>query len=157
MKYYLKHHGIEGQRWGKRNGPPYPLDAEDYSAAEKRANSVKSELNKVNSESNSDVAHFYKKNLNFKQKRLLENQALTVANYESMINHNPFFKMLPQTMKDKRIAGYNKSKEIYEQRAKQIVREILNEDNPKMEDLIKKHGKIIANAQMAAMAAMAIG
>lgn len=22
---YLSHHGIEGQRWGVRNGPPYPL------------------------------------------------------------------------------------------------------------------------------------
>ena len=24
--YYLIHHGIKGQQWGKRNGPPYPLD-----------------------------------------------------------------------------------------------------------------------------------
>lgn len=23
--YYISHHGIEGQRWGVRNGPPYPL------------------------------------------------------------------------------------------------------------------------------------
>ena len=23
---YLSHHGIEGQRWGVRNGPPYPLN-----------------------------------------------------------------------------------------------------------------------------------
>jgi len=33
MKYYIlpsdtdmQHHGILGQKWGKRNGPPYPLD-----------------------------------------------------------------------------------------------------------------------------------
>lgn len=25
MSTYLVHHGIEGQRWGVRNGPPYPL------------------------------------------------------------------------------------------------------------------------------------
>lgn len=31
------HHGIRGMRWGKRNGPPYPLDAEDHSASEKKA------------------------------------------------------------------------------------------------------------------------
>ena len=34
---YLSHHGIEGQKWGQQNGPPYPLDYEDHSAAEKKA------------------------------------------------------------------------------------------------------------------------
>lgn len=34
---YLWHHGILGQRWGKRNGPPYPLDGSDHSASEKKA------------------------------------------------------------------------------------------------------------------------
>ena len=34
---YLSHHGILGQRWGKRNGPPYPLGVGDHSASEKRA------------------------------------------------------------------------------------------------------------------------
>ncbi len=33
----LQHHGILGMRWGKKNGPPYPLDASDHSASEKRA------------------------------------------------------------------------------------------------------------------------
>lgn len=33
----LNHHGILGQKWGKRNGPPYPLNAGDHSAAEKKA------------------------------------------------------------------------------------------------------------------------
>jgi hypothetical protein len=35
---YLAHHGIMGQKWGKRNGPPYPLAPADHSAAEKKAN-----------------------------------------------------------------------------------------------------------------------
>lgn len=52
---YIAHHGILGQKWGKRNGPPYPLDAEDHSAAEKKegwrkslksARSVQKELNR---------------------------------------------------------------------------------------------------------------
>lgn len=34
---YLEHHGILGQKWGKKNGPPYPLDASDHSASEKKA------------------------------------------------------------------------------------------------------------------------
>lgn len=34
---YLMHHGILGQKWGRRNGPPYPLDASGHSASEKKA------------------------------------------------------------------------------------------------------------------------
>lgn len=34
---FLAHHGILGQRWGRKNGPPYPLDASDHSASEKKA------------------------------------------------------------------------------------------------------------------------
>lgn len=33
----LYHHGIKGQKWGVTNGPPYPLDASDHNASEKRA------------------------------------------------------------------------------------------------------------------------
>lgn len=30
----LKHHGILGQKWGVKNGPPYPLSGGDYSKSE---------------------------------------------------------------------------------------------------------------------------
>lgn len=49
----LYHHGIKGQKWGVRNGPPYPLKESAYSSAEKKAkssgnNSVsKSDLNGI--------------------------------------------------------------------------------------------------------------
>ena len=33
----LSHHGILGMSWGKKNGPPYPLDGSDHSSAEKKA------------------------------------------------------------------------------------------------------------------------
>lgn len=33
----LAHHGILGQRWGKRNGPPYPLNESRKTVAEKTA------------------------------------------------------------------------------------------------------------------------
>lgn len=32
--YYLSHHGILGQKWGQRNGPPYPLGGGAYSKTE---------------------------------------------------------------------------------------------------------------------------
>lgn len=36
-EYYLAHHGILGQKWGRMQGPPYPLDSSDHSSAEKSA------------------------------------------------------------------------------------------------------------------------
>ena len=33
----LYHHGIKGQQWGKKNGPPYPLGVSDHSASERKA------------------------------------------------------------------------------------------------------------------------
>lgn len=35
---HLEHHGIENQRWGDRNGPPYPLEPDQMTAAQQRAN-----------------------------------------------------------------------------------------------------------------------
>lgn len=35
MADYLMHHGILGQKWGDRNGPPYPLGGGDYSPRER--------------------------------------------------------------------------------------------------------------------------
>lgn len=34
---YLAHHGIKGQKWGKQNGPPYPLKESQKSKREKNA------------------------------------------------------------------------------------------------------------------------
>lgn len=35
---YLSHHGIEGQKWGVRNGPPYPLSRGVIGSAYKKKN-----------------------------------------------------------------------------------------------------------------------
>lgn len=48
---YLKHHGILGQKHGIRNGPPYPLSIEDYSAAEKRLAQANKNISKYEKKS----------------------------------------------------------------------------------------------------------
>ena len=45
---YLMHHGIKGQKWGVRNGPPYPLDASDHSKREQKAGWRSSLSRKIN-------------------------------------------------------------------------------------------------------------
>lgn len=42
---YIAHHGIKGQKWGERNGPPYPLDYKSHNSKEKKLNPKKA-LNK---------------------------------------------------------------------------------------------------------------
>lgn len=39
----IYHHGIQGQKWGKRNGPPYPLKPGAKSAAETKGKKAKAE------------------------------------------------------------------------------------------------------------------
>lgn len=46
MRNYLAHHGILGQKWGTRNGPPYPLKGGSYSRKEERAILKERESNK---------------------------------------------------------------------------------------------------------------
>ena len=43
---YLIRHGIAGQKWGQQNGPPYPLDYDDHSVAEKRGDYQSSDQKK---------------------------------------------------------------------------------------------------------------
>lgn len=69
----INHHGILGQRWGKQNGPPYPLNASDHSASEKKAGWRKS-LDK--SSTHSDGEKFQ---LSDKQKKYIKIGATAVA------------------------------------------------------------------------------
>lgn len=82
----LAHHGIKGQRWGKLNGPPYPLDYKSHSVLEKKENpkvkidgtasaSIKT-INKASStqvsENRNEEESKQKKKLTDKQKRALK-------------------------------------------------------------------------------------
>ena len=77
---YLIHHGVEGQKWGDRNGPPYPLDKSKYSAKEKRA------LKKANKE---EIKR--RKNIN-RNRRLLSDDEIKKYNKrleeEEQLNKN---------------------------------------------------------------------
>lgn len=65
---YLVHHGIKGQKWGVKNGPPYPLGASDHSASERKAG-WKSSINKNDAKKNEKKNGLH---LTDKQKKLLK-------------------------------------------------------------------------------------
>lgn len=83
---YLRHHGILGMKWGKLNGPPYPLGASDHSASEKKAGWRKSldksspaKHTKSSKSSNSDNSERDGFHLTDKQKKALKIGAAAVA------------------------------------------------------------------------------
>ena len=67
---YLQHHGILGQKWGKRNGPPYPLGYDKHSAAEKRQN-PRSQI-----DGKSELSKKTRKGLTEKQKAMIARGAI---------------------------------------------------------------------------------
>jgi len=68
----LYHHGIKGQEWGVRNGPPYPLGSGDHSTKEKKSH-WKSSLKKT--AANNKPAK-KRKQLRNKQKEALKKVAI---------------------------------------------------------------------------------
>lgn len=141
---YLAHHGIKGQKWGQLNGPPYPLDAEDHSAREKKegksgwTKSAKKEKNNKNQNKKSKETNT-KKGLSDKQKKFLKVAAgITVTAAVAYVG----YKLYKDTQLKKEVNniveefGSKKMEKVIKDKASNIAENIL--DKTLNENGIKK-------------------
>lgn len=82
----LSHHGIKGMKWGKRNGPPYPIGSSDHSVSEKKAGWRKSldrstKDTHTKSSSGKEDSGSEKRGLTDKQKRAIKIGAAALATF----------------------------------------------------------------------------
>jgi len=104
---YLVHHGILGQRWGTRNGPPYPLKGGSYSRSEVTA--IKKERSKKYSRYNKK--HYDEvlkkgtvlRTLSYDQNRTKDTDMFFAAHTKKDIDHYKAFfdKAMKQPIYDK--------------------------------------------------------
>lgn len=89
-EYYLNsisHHGILGQKWGRLNGPPYPLSRSDLSASEKKADDKNRSIKETSSRKQ-------KSRLSMKQKNALVGAGIIVAEVLAIYGGYKLYKAL---------------------------------------------------------------
>lgn len=93
MVNYLEHHGIEGQKWGVENGPPYPLNKSKYSRSEKKAlNKRVKEAKKSRKNANRYKILMNDKELENYENRLKREKNIDVLTKENLSSGSSFIK-----------------------------------------------------------------
>ena len=170
----LMHHGIKDMKWGRRNGPPYPLTMKDYSAAEKRAMKehdpayYKKKVNEMarshetQFRSQGDDAEYSDKNKNTKQNQngqntstLNESKALA---YETVKATKNVAKLIDKVNKKKNTPNINTSKltdkemQDYirranlEQNYRNLKEQEYSEGRAKAADIVDTFGDVLTTA-----------
>lgn len=99
----LSHHGINGQKWGKMNGPPYPLGSSQYSANERKLNKKDAKWAKKNSDKITNKAQkASKQELNSYAKYLLSQPgAYKTSGKVSAATVNAYNRKMAEVMSEK--------------------------------------------------------
>lgn len=145
----LYHHGILGQKWGKRNGPPYPLGASDHSSSEQAAGWRKS----LNSRTHEDYVRAHSKesvkNMSDKELNQVVNRLNKEKEYDKLVSNSSSSKKAQKIVKTAvttaATATLTKYANKYAKKGMKIVEELLiTKAVDKVDEvLIKKASEII--------------
>ena len=130
---YIEHHGVAGQKWGQRNGPPYPLKPNEHSAAEKKAGWRKSLENDGSDSNRKRVAKDSTKYLNQIDKK----NAFNKRYYDDEIDKIASLKKHGSKL-DKR------KSEAYSKEEKQLIQKKIDVNNAKIKSA-EEAGKKLMN------------
>lgn len=151
MSYYtvqmhdgeLYHHGILGQKWGRRNGPPYPLGASDHSSAEKKAGWRKS-LSKANSDYAKAEKDKFNKYRSTRNELLKDRKAIKQDSKEKLKANTKKLRDNRNEFEDNHVTDKYKSD------LKNVAKEARNSINPETVKKVAKIGAAVAVTGLAA-------
>lgn len=90
---YLQHWGILGMKWGKRNGPPYPLSSSQMNASERRQKKLKDNVSKQEKK-NKKVKEMSDEELNSSINRMRKEREYQELSKSSITNGKKFVSAL---------------------------------------------------------------
>lgn len=140
QELYIMHHGIAGQKWGKRNGPPYPLTSSTMSYSEKR--------------NSKDSGESWSEEKKVSVGKKLLNDTLKHVNVPSKLEHfnrndNMPFEKLPKSIEDCLKLGWNgnTSSVCHQFTSKAKTNRKFVSPDGKLEAIFNSAGKIVTSPE----------
>lgn len=124
----LYHHGILGQKWGRKMGPPYPLGAGDHSASEKKEGYKKS-LGGGRNESLYDRKDKKASSSKTESKVVMKRKGSDAKSYEKFNNS--------KEAKAAKKKAYDRTLEYFKEKDPEYLEKITKENGGKTEGLEK--------------------
>ena len=109
---WLAHYGIQGQKWGVKHGPPYPLDRGIYNRAKKEEPNLSKDIQKVASKNKVQLHgydHRLKTRESINRKTKLGKEIKDAVRYTMILPEKTFVKKYHNITKDLSDLGYTET------------------------------------------------